>query len=432
MTGAGLALTQAPPIAVPLRFFLSAPLFGIAAAVLLLWTGPDMWATRWSAPVLALTHLVTVGVLAMSMLGALMQMLPVLAASPLPRPRFVSGVAHVLLSVGTPALAGGFLLPSPALMRLAMLALGAGLVFIAALILLRLLRVPAHNRPAAAMRYAIGALLVTVVLGLLLAARYAGVFAAIDGGGAPTDLHVAWGLLGWIGLLVIAVSYQVVPMFQITPDYPVWLARRLVETLVALFVAWSLLVLAGASARPLALWVEAGTAAGFVLFALATLSVQAHRRRRVADVTLDFWRVGMGCLLLAAAAWFAHRLWPSLATWPRYPLVLGMLFLIGFALSLINGMLYKIVPFLVWLHLQGRPAARGGVPNMKQIVPATAARRQFRVHVAALAALSGGLIWPYWFTHLGAVLFALSNALLWVNLWRACRLYRRFAVSAGA
>ena len=152
MTGPGLSLTQAPPIAVPLRFFLSAPLFGIAAAALLFWTGPGMWETRWSAPVLALTHLVTLGMLAMGMLGALMQMLPVLAGCPLPRPRLVSGVVHVLVSLGALALAGGFLLASPALTQLAMFALGAGLIFVAVLILLRLMRVSAHNRSAAAMR----------------------------------------------------------------------------------------------------------------------------------------------------------------------------------------------------------------------------------------------------------------------------------------
>ena len=34
---ASLSLDQAPPIGVPLRFFITAPLFAVAAALLLLW-----------------------------------------------------------------------------------------------------------------------------------------------------------------------------------------------------------------------------------------------------------------------------------------------------------------------------------------------------------------------------------------------------------
>ena len=37
----GLSFDQAPPISVPFRFFLTAPLFLLAAAVLFAWQGPE-------------------------------------------------------------------------------------------------------------------------------------------------------------------------------------------------------------------------------------------------------------------------------------------------------------------------------------------------------------------------------------------------------
>ena len=69
-----------PPISAPLRFFLTAPVFGLLLGVLLLGIDPDALLSRWSWPVLAGTHLLTLGMLAPVMVGALIQMLPVVAA----------------------------------------------------------------------------------------------------------------------------------------------------------------------------------------------------------------------------------------------------------------------------------------------------------------------------------------------------------------
>ena len=80
-----LSLEQAPPISIPMRFFLTAPIFGIAGALLLVWYGPELFITRWSPLTLALTHLITLGFLGQIMCGALLQMLPVLAGVAVPR-----------------------------------------------------------------------------------------------------------------------------------------------------------------------------------------------------------------------------------------------------------------------------------------------------------------------------------------------------------
>ena len=70
MIPAGLSLEQAPPFGVPLRFFLTAPPFLLLAAGLMVWQGPDLFASRWLPATLALTHLLTLGFMAQVMLGA--------------------------------------------------------------------------------------------------------------------------------------------------------------------------------------------------------------------------------------------------------------------------------------------------------------------------------------------------------------------------
>ena len=110
MRPAGLALERAPPIAVPLRFFLTAPLFLLAAGAVLVWSGPEALTWRGSPAALAATHFVTLGFMTMVMAGAMLQMLPVLAGAPVPHVETVAALVHVGLALGAAALGVGFLL----------------------------------------------------------------------------------------------------------------------------------------------------------------------------------------------------------------------------------------------------------------------------------------------------------------------------------
>jgi hypothetical protein len=168
-------------------------------------------------------------------------------------------------------------------------------------------------------------------------------------------------------------------------------------------------------------------APGFVAFAVVTLQLQRKRRRRVPDVTLRFWRIGMFSMLAAVALWSVDQLKPDWTDAASYPLALGVLWIVGFALSVVNGMLYKIVPFLVWLHVQSRHPPRGSVPNMKEIIGDAAARRQAWTHEIALALLLCATLQPGLFLYPAAVVSGLSSALLGWNLVGAWRVYRRFA-----
>ncbi|MDO8305560.1 MAG: hypothetical protein Q7T06_07195, partial [Herminiimonas sp.] len=81
------------------------------------------------------------------------------------------------------------------------------------------------------------ALIITVLLGASMASAFAWQHAW------PlmllTDLHVLWGLAGWVGLLTIGIAFQVVPMFQVTPLYPIDITRVLTGALFMLLILWS-------------------------------------------------------------------------------------------------------------------------------------------------------------------------------------------------
>lgn len=427
MVQPGLSLEQAPPVSVPFRFFFTAPAFGLLCAALLLWRGPEVFDSRWMPAALGATHLITLGLLASVMIGAMMQILPVLVGAPLPAPRAVARLTHLMLVAGTLALSAGFVWLQPILLRSAVVFLGTGFAIFVAAVIVSLVRVRAWNTTVGVMWLVAISLAATVAFGALLAASMG--FGLALPTGALHDLHPGWGLFGWTGVLVIGIAYQVVPMFQMTPGYSERLTNWLTWAIFATLVLWTASQIAlGDAGEALARGFAMTLAGAYATFALITLDLQRQRRRRLADVTLDFWRVGMVCMIAAAGCWVA-RLAGIDGLPDAFDVFLGVLAIAGVALSVVNGMLYKIAPFLVWFHLQTLNAGRTPVPHMKKILGDAPQRRQFRVHLVALMLLLGA---PWWtpLAYPAGLALAVSMALLLRNLLAVMRVYRETLASA--
>ncbi len=426
-----LSLEQAPPISVPFRFFITAPIFGLLAALLLLLYGPEILISRWAPATLALTHLITLGFLGMIMCGAMMQMLPVLAGSPVPRVKPVATAVHGLLTIGTLALVAGFLSGITGLFHLALSALGLGFLIFIIAISVALIRIRTPNATIHGMRLAIASLATTVILGLTIGAGFSGM-TSLSQLIPLTDIHLGWGILGWIGILVVGVAYQVVPMFQLTPEYPQRLTGPLSWVLFATLVIWAPLYLAWGSGQ-LPKWVPDTwillPTVGYTLFAGTTLWLQHKRRRRVSDITLLFWRTGMILIAACLLLWLTS-LTPAAKNQPAIPLLLGIWLLFGIAASVTNGMLYKIVPFLAWFHLQNRQVAlmsmgKVKVPNMKELMPDRLTQRQLYAHLATLLLLTLAPFWPNPFSYLAGLALGVSCTLLLLNILQATRRYQQ-------
>ncbi len=363
------------------------------------------------------------------MCGAMMQMLPVLAGSPVPKVKPVATAVHTLLTIGILALASGFLSGITGLFHLALTTLGLGFLIFIIAISIALMRIRTPNDTIHSMRLAIASLATTVMLGLTIGAGFSGM-TSLSQLIPLTDIHLGWGILGWIGLLVVGVAYQVVPMFQLTPEYPKKLTTPLSWVIFSTLIIWAPLYLAWGNGH-LSKWVPDSwillPAIGYILFAGTTLWLQQKRRRRVSDVTLLFWRTGMifiaACLLL----WLIGFT-PITKAQPIFSLLLGIWLLFGVAVSVVNGMLYKIVPFLTWFHLQNRQVAlmsmgKVKVPNMKELMPDRLTRRQLYAHLTTLLLLTLALFWPYPLAHIAGLSLGVSCSLLLFNLLQAARRY---------
>lgn len=420
-----LILSRTIPFKIPLRFFFTAPLFGILASILIVWQGPLSFTTRWSPSVLAVTHLVVLGYITMVMLGALFQVVSVLTGARLPYIKRTGFITYLSLTVGTLLLSAGLLNGSAALMRLAIILLVLLFTLFFSVVITGLLN--AQARPDAAKRIGLAliSLALTVILGIWLAIGYGWDNFTVDR--TLTDIHLAWGLLGWVSLLVIAVAYEVVPMFQLTSFYPKVLMRWLSMAIIFGLIAWS-----GGILFPNSYSVLPGSllpGIGLSLFALTTLWLQKQRKKKQPNVTVWFWFCAMLCLLATIGLWTSAQFYSPLKQNPSYALLLGVLMIFGFTVSVINGMLYKIIPFLSWVHLSMKATelgiSRRHIPNIKTFINNSHAHLQLTLHLLALLLIAASTMYPNLFLIPAAVFFALSNILLCWNIFGALQIYKK-------
>jgi hypothetical protein len=419
-----LAIDHSPPLTAPLRFFLTAPLHGAAAGLLLALNGEAIAATRWSPSALAAVHLLALGVLAQVIAGALLQLLPVAVGRAVPFVRGVAVFTHLGLNAGALLLVIGLLRMDRVLLGIAAPVLGITFLGYLSAVGWALLRSKAHGPTRPALRIAVLGLTVTAGLGFTLASALA------HGWSLPltalVHVHAAWGLVGFAVCVVMGVAYVVVPMFQLTPAYPQGLARAMPPAIALGACCLSAGLLAGVDLLSIAGAVLlAGTTA---TFAVQTLRLLARRRRRVRDATFWSWRLGLVCLLAAAAAGSWLYIGAPEMLRARLEYLTGVLVLGGAFPAFIAGMLYKILPFLVWLHLSQRgPAA----PLMNEILGGAPTRAQLGVHAGALALLLAGAAWPP-LVAAGGLVFAAAWLLLAANLVAAVRVYRSGTAAIAA
>ena len=415
-----LSFENAPPYAAPLRFFVTGPLFAVLAGLLLLVDGEAAYASRWSPAALALVHLLTAGFMLQIMVGALIQILPVVAGANPAHPLALARRVHGLLTPGALALAAGFRFGQPLALIGGALLLSLGVLDFLVVAGRALWRVPSTSPTIRGLKWAFGGLLATVALGALMACAL--------GLAWPlpllslADLHAAFGLAAWVGGLVAAVACVVVPMFQLTPGYPAAPSWRFPLLLWAALALWSLAAaLDMAAMQALA---QGALALAGLAFAGLTWHLQRQRRRARADATLRYWQAGLAAAVVALAMLLAAAAFPELAGYPAWLPAFATLLVAGAYPALIAGMLYKIVPFLGWLHLQNLGQMKIAAPNMNQLLGDVAMRRQWAAFAAALLLLLAAAFWPEGLGRPAGLLFALANGGLFFNLLRALHRYR--------
>jgi hypothetical protein len=230
--------------------------------------------------------------------------------------------------------------------------------------------------------------------------------------------HAHLGAVGFFLMLIVGVSYKLVPMFTLSelqnPRRAAWSVILLNLGLAGSFVA---ILLRSRWKLALTLVVVAALA----LYGCELRAILRARKRRVLDWGVKYFLTAVAMLApLSAVA--------LVLSWPGLPLntltgqlenVYGCFGLIGVVSFALIGMLYKIVPFLVWFGTYSKHVGRAQVPALADMYSAPLQAAGYWTYLAGLAATSAasllssgtGVRW-------GCVLLALSLATLAVNLGR--------------
>jgi hypothetical protein len=348
------------------------------------------------------------------MLGALFQLFPVVAGVPVPGARWVSPCVAATCVATAVALGAGFLGAGRSAFALAAW-FGAPLLAIpAALLVLGGRRVAKTHATTRTLRRIGWALLLTLASGAVLATVLGlGMFAP---SATLLDLHVGWGLGGWLATLAAGVASTVLPMFWQTRRWPAQWQRLMPGWLWAPLLLGSVIGWSGGAP----VWQTWGWLALGVLAAAGVLAVGGARRRH--DPAWPLWLAATSAWLAVAVLGLAARWVPT--EWP-VPWWMGVLALVGGGVLPVNAMLGKIIPFMVWMHLRRRVPRHVRLPAMQTLIGERQQRWQARLLLLALAMLLALPLQPGALAVPAGGLFALSQAWLGVQLCRALLTFRQ-------
>ncbi len=429
----------APSILLPLRFMV-AGLLALFTGVTLLVIRPQMLATyHYNQYVIAATHLFVLGWISTVVMGAMYQLVPVALETKLYSERLARWqfVCHLVGFSGMVWMFWTWNLKHVGHFG-SVLTVGVGL-FVYNLAR-TLARVPRWNVIASAVASALTWLSFTVLAGLTIAvgkcsyesaatlsstnpfgavlaalratAQFMGRFDAIG----AMHAHAHLGAVGVFVMMIVGISYKLVPMFTLSELQS---RRRAGASLLLLHVGLAGSFFTILLHSPFKLLFALVVIAGLVCYGFEMVAILRARKRRALDWGLRYFLSAIS--LLAPLAVLAVVL-----SWPSLPLtgltgqlenLYGFLAFAGVVSFAIIGMLYKILPFLVWFGSYSKEIGRSKVPSLADLYSPGIQAAAYWSYLAGLGVTSSGIMLGGAFAvRCGCSLLLLSVLLLAINV----------------
>jgi cbb3-type cytochrome oxidase subunit 1 len=412
----GLTSVTASSTALPLAFMITGLLALFTAAGWLI-AQPQILATyHYNTNAIAITHLFVLGWLCTIVMGSMYQLVPVALEAKLFSERLakVQFAFHVAGFVG---MVLAFHVWNMKWVGWFGSLFATGICLFIYNIVRTLLRIPKWNTVAASIASSIGWILFGITAGLFITAGKTGhgsqIFSSNPIGAMHAHAHL--GVLGFFTMLIVGVSYKLIPMFTLSE---VQNPRRAAGSIILLNVGLAgsfISVLMQLSLKPVfALIIIAGLA----LYGIETMAILRVRKRPVLD-----W--GMKYFLTAIATLAPLSVLALVLSWPQLPSndftgqlenAYGFASFIGFISLAVIGMLYKIIPFLIWFGTYSQHIGRAKVPALAEMYSARLQMTGYWIFLLALMVTVIGIMLSNEMTvRFGCILFAASLATLAIN-----------------
>ena len=400
----------------PLRFMLVG-LLALFAGTGWLVAQPDILANPPYAPdAVAVTHLFVLGWLCSVVMGAVYQLVPVALETKLYSERLARWqfALHVVGVAGMVYLFRAWNMKGVGYFGTV---LTIGVVLFVYNIARTLGRVPKWNVIATAVALALTWILLTVTAGLLLAAGQRGYAPVLQFNPiAAMHAHAHLGAIGFFTTLIVGVSYKLVPMFTLSE---VQSHRRALWSVLLLSVGLTGLFVGILLQQPWKLGCAFVIIAALALYGCELRAILRARKRGALD-----W--GVRHFLTAVAMLFPLSVLAVVLAWPGLPVteftgrlesVYGLLGFLGFVSLAIIGMLYKIIPFLIWFGVYSKHIGCARVPALAEMYSAPLQAAGYWTFLAGLVAtVTAMLLASAAGIRVGCGLLALSLAILALNV----------------
>ena len=366
---------------IPYRYFAAALVFHILLWGLIVLFPEDIaFFAGGSGPALTALHSLTLGMLAMTAMGAAFQMLPVATGMPLRSIR-AARIASWFYVPGTALLIWGMLSSDHIVMAAGGFGAAIGLIVFVVLIGDLLWRVrflePVRNFGLTAL----AGLTVTIVLGLaFLVDDHQGI---LDNRIGLIGIHFIAAIFGFMGMLALGFSHILIPLFTLAQGVPAAESRMAFILILSALAA----AMAGIYAD-LQLILIMGVLAALAGVAIHVRSMERCLRtgmRKNLGVSVFLLRAGWACLFASLIV--------AMISASGYLEYFGIRFVIyialfGWLLTFLLGVLQRILPFL---GLMNAASGSGKPPRPSELSPEILLRLQAILHISAIILVGLGL-----------------------------------------
>ena len=358
-----IATPFTPPFKIVRLYFIIATVTFIFLNGLMLLSSGYISGFHFQPKILSFAHIAVLGWATMIIMGAMTQLVPVILETSLFSVWIAKwGLWLYVLAVVT--IAGHFWFFAT---KGGGMAWAAGIAFSAVFLFvinvgLTLRKVKSINITIAHIMAAIVYLTIVASIGFLLGFNLSMPF--IKGNHLNyLTLHAAIGFGGWFSMIIMGVSYKLLPMFTLSYTYktwPGWAAFSLVNLgIIGIIVEFF-------THRPF--YSTVFILAGLIMFSYQVVLIMKGRMRKTLDIGLRHALFSYAYIPFAAILGVIISLInisPEIRQ--RIILIYGFTVLFGCITLLMIGMMYKIVPFLVWFHKYSDKVGKEKVPLLKDM-----------------------------------------------------------------
>ena len=228
--------------------------------------------------------------------------------------------------------------------------------------------------------------------------------------------HAHLGGIGFFTMLIVGVSYKLIPMFTLSE---VQSQRRagLSVALLNIGLAGSFVTILLRSPWKLAFALV--TISALVIYSWELCAILRARKRRMLDWGVRYFLTAVA-LLIPLSLMAVVLSWPGLQANPflgQLENLYGFVGLMGVVTLAIIGMLYKIIPFLVWFGVYSKHIGRARVPALADMYSPRLQMIGYWSFLVALVVISAGILLESEMgVRIGALCFTTCIALLLVNV----------------